>query len=200
MRSLHRITQKGFTIIETLVAVTLLMIAIAGPLLIASKGLTSALYAKDQMTASYLAQEAMETIKNQKSNLDYNDLLGSKFDTFISKLNTSCGDQYHRCDFDTITPGNFTNCGPSGALCPLFVSDKNIYSTNDSGNKTVFKRGFYLEKATAVLPPGSPTLSVPSCSYADDQECRIHVTVSWNTTTIENEIDLYLNVTQQTNK
>ncbi|MEK7501415.1 MAG: prepilin-type N-terminal cleavage/methylation domain-containing protein [Patescibacteria group bacterium] len=59
---------KGFTIIETLVAIAILMISIAGPLAVASKSLTAALYAKDQMVASYLAQEGVETIRNRKDN------------------------------------------------------------------------------------------------------------------------------------
>ncbi len=58
---------KGFTIIETLVAIAILMISIAGPLTIAQKGLLAATYAKDQVTASFYAQNLMESIKNQRS-------------------------------------------------------------------------------------------------------------------------------------
>ncbi len=54
---------KGFTLIETMVAVLLLASAIVGPLTIASKGLSAALIAKDQITAFYLAQDAMEYVR-----------------------------------------------------------------------------------------------------------------------------------------
>ena len=54
---------RGFTLIETLLAVLLLTTAIAGPLTIASRGLNSALVAKDQITAFYLAQDAVEHIR-----------------------------------------------------------------------------------------------------------------------------------------
>lgn len=57
---------KGFTIIETLVAITILMISIAGPLTIAQKSLMAASYAKDQVIASFLAQDLMEKIKNDR--------------------------------------------------------------------------------------------------------------------------------------
>ena len=50
---------RGFTLIETLIAVLILTTAIAGPLTIASKGLTATLVAKDQISAFYLAQDAV---------------------------------------------------------------------------------------------------------------------------------------------
>ncbi|MBC7836832.1 hypothetical protein H7X87_03590 [Acetobacteraceae bacterium] len=52
--------KEGFTLVETLIAVLLLATAIAGPLTIASRGLTASLVAKDQVTAYYLAQDAIE--------------------------------------------------------------------------------------------------------------------------------------------
>lgn len=55
--------QKGFTLVETLAAVLLLSIALAGPMVIAQKGLQTALTAKDQDTAYNLAQDAVEYIR-----------------------------------------------------------------------------------------------------------------------------------------
>lgn len=54
---------KGFTLIETLVAILLLSVAIAGPLTIAQESLASALTAKDQVGAFYLAQDAVEYLR-----------------------------------------------------------------------------------------------------------------------------------------
>src|SRR6185437_13507555 len=54
---------KGFTLIETLVAVLLLSIAIVGPMTIAQKGLQTALISKDQATAFNLAQDAIEFVR-----------------------------------------------------------------------------------------------------------------------------------------
>ena len=56
--------QKAFTLIETLLAVTILVISMSGPLTIAAKSLNSALFAKDQITAFYLAQESVEYLRN----------------------------------------------------------------------------------------------------------------------------------------
>lgn len=56
--------QRGFTLVETLVAVMLLSIAVVAPMSLASKSLGSAYYARDQITAFYLAQEAIEALRS----------------------------------------------------------------------------------------------------------------------------------------
>lgn len=60
--------KKGYSIVEVLVAVTLLLFAIVGPITIASKGLQSARYAREQNTAFFLAQEGLETIVRFRNN------------------------------------------------------------------------------------------------------------------------------------
>jgi len=61
--------ENGFTLIEALVAISILMIATVSPMSIAQKGLSSASYSKDQMTASFLAQDALEFIKNKRDEI-----------------------------------------------------------------------------------------------------------------------------------
>jgi len=55
--------KKGFTLVETMVAISILMLGILGPLSIASSGLRNSLFAKDQVTAYYLAQEGIEYVR-----------------------------------------------------------------------------------------------------------------------------------------
>ena len=56
--------KKGFTLIETLVAVALLSIAIVAPMTLTVQSLGTAYYARDQITAFYLAQEAIEALRS----------------------------------------------------------------------------------------------------------------------------------------
>lgn len=55
--------KSGFTLIETLVAVSLLAVAIVAPMALTTQSLTAAYYARDQVTAFNLAQEGIEAIR-----------------------------------------------------------------------------------------------------------------------------------------
>ena len=57
-------TSSGFTLIETFVAITILVIAVVAPMSLVAKSLSVSYYVRDEMTASYLAQEAIETVRN----------------------------------------------------------------------------------------------------------------------------------------
>jgi prepilin-type N-terminal cleavage/methylation domain-containing protein len=57
---------RAFTLIETLVAITVLVVAVSTPVSLAAQSLFAAFYAKDQTTAFYLAQEGVEMIKNTR--------------------------------------------------------------------------------------------------------------------------------------
>src|SRR4051812_13810349 len=61
MRAFHvQNPRRAFTLVESMVAISILALAVTGPMIIAQKGIGSAIYAKDQITAFYLAQEAVE--------------------------------------------------------------------------------------------------------------------------------------------
>jgi type II secretory pathway pseudopilin PulG len=63
MEKISRKNNKGFTIVESLVAISLLVISIAGPLSLAAKGIGYSSYARDEITAFYLANEALDVIR-----------------------------------------------------------------------------------------------------------------------------------------
>lgn len=59
----HFFKSQGFTLIETLIAVGILALAIAGPMYSANSALVAAEISGQQLTASYLAQEGIEYIR-----------------------------------------------------------------------------------------------------------------------------------------
>ena len=56
--------KAGFTLIETLVAVTILSAAVAGPMVLSIKSISSASVSQDQLVAFYLGQEVIEYVRN----------------------------------------------------------------------------------------------------------------------------------------
>lgn len=76
----------GFTLIETLVAITLLVLAITGPLQIAANSLYASFYARDEITAYYLAVEAIEYIKNSRDSLFLDDAFNSGGNNWLAGL------------------------------------------------------------------------------------------------------------------
>ncbi|MFA6969109.1 MAG: type II secretion system protein [Candidatus Paceibacterota bacterium] len=55
--------KRGFTLIETMIAITILTLAIAGPIFTASRAIIAAQIARDQLIATYLAQEGIEYVR-----------------------------------------------------------------------------------------------------------------------------------------
>lgn len=59
---------RGFTLIETFVAITVLMIAVLGPMTLLSKALQDSAYIRDEIIATFLAQEGVELMMHNRNN------------------------------------------------------------------------------------------------------------------------------------
>ena len=57
---------RGFTLIESLVAVAIVAIAVSGPIYAASRAIITAQVVHDQLVASYLAQEGLEYVHRMR--------------------------------------------------------------------------------------------------------------------------------------
>lgn len=177
----RRNSTSGFTIIETLVAITVLMIAIAGPLVIATRGLNSASASKNQMIASYLAQEDVELVKNKR---DAN-ISAHQDDPETWWLNgfdimNKCNSDSNSCDMNGVDADMngvddvIAQCDASG--CPLYYSSTIGYSHTSSGSDaTLFRRHFYFEdKGT----------------NNGKSEKLLHVIVDWNEGTVPYQVSV----------
>jgi type II secretory pathway pseudopilin PulG len=116
---------QGFTLVETLLAVLLLTLSIAGPLTIAGRGILSASIARDQITAFYLAQDAMEYIRYVR---DSNTLRGGNWLTGTDSL-AACisADGSVQCYVDTLQP-TITPPTTCSGTCPVLNYDTTLKS------------------------------------------------------------------------
>jgi prepilin-type N-terminal cleavage/methylation domain-containing protein len=166
-------TTRGFTLIETLVAVTLLSIAITAPMTLTTKSLAAAYYARDQITAFHLAQEALEAIRHAR---DHNVLLtamGTPTD-LLSGIPETDGDPF------TVDTRNddMQTCPPEG--CDALSSNGSLYGYPVGGDQA----------CAAGVPAGqggcwakTKFTRVVTAEFVDGgtNEVKIIVTVSWRT-------------------
>ncbi len=154
MKSLKLKNNKGFTLLEALVAISILMVAVAAPITIAQKGLSSAVYSKDQMIAAYLAQDAIEYIKNRRDNITINN-------DFDWAGLTEFSDCFSECQIDTI----------SGDVAPydgtVMVRDEDNFYRQQPATGADTK---FIRKIEMVWKNGDSSTS---------DEVLITVTVSW---------------------
>lgn len=128
--------KDGFTIIELIISVFILSIAIVGIFSAFSVMVILTANAADQLTATYLAQEGMEVVRNIR---DTNWLTsGAVWDEGL----TGCDKSSMGCEADyttgTGTSGTYPIVPWSGRY--LYVSSDGFYDYATDGTKTKFKR------------------------------------------------------------
>jgi hypothetical protein len=68
VKSADRRMKVGFILIETIVSMSVILLALPGVLTIATKGVTLGTYARNQMIAIYLAEEGIEYVQAKRDN------------------------------------------------------------------------------------------------------------------------------------
>jgi prepilin-type N-terminal cleavage/methylation domain-containing protein len=162
---------KGFTLIETLVALLIFSSAITGILVLTGQGVLSTNYAKNRLTAGFLAQEGIELIRFVRDSA----MIGAPstgWNDFISTVGSlPCGEATNGCTIDSSVlsapdvASRYTYlvpCTTTGG-CPLYYTDTTGYNTTGVGSPSLYKRTITLE-----------VVSLPSSNFL-----RITSTVTW---------------------
>lgn len=151
--------KKGFTIVETLVAITILIIGVLGPLALAARGISDGLFAQNQLTASLLAQEAVETMVNRRNS---NIVLGGALAPFELMTGTDLG-------IDPKTGAITNDCNDP------------VYGCHLAYNETT---GFY-EKTSGPNVPYLFSRKIETAVSSNGNELKVTVTVKWKNKSLE---------------
>lgn len=162
------ISTKGYSLVEVLVAVSILMISIVGPISIAAKSLQSAQHARQQNTAFFLAQEGITSINTLRNNAALENYIGAIPDpwtwTDSAQLAPCFSATGCNIDFrDATLLDNIVDCSVSPTACTLLFDDS-------------------LGRAKYQLVSGSPTpftRVITLDNTANPDEIIVHSTVAW---------------------
>ncbi len=152
---------RAFTLIETFVAISVLMASLVGPLTVSQKSLALSGYSRDKMTAYYLAQDAMEYIRGVR---DDNAKQGNAWSQFADRLspclitpsNVGCTLDSSQIFGINVTPG-LSTIQPCGLQCGIMTYNAwlglyTVFPPDDNNVATIFTR------TITVFPmPSDPT-------------------------------------------
>ena len=93
---------RGFTLVETLVAVSIFSMSILALMSVLASGISNTIYAKQKIIASYLAQEGIEYIRNMRDTFVLYDPAGTQvgWDAFKDTLTDAACQETSGCYFD----------------------------------------------------------------------------------------------------
>ncbi|MDD5152735.1 MAG: type II secretion system protein [Candidatus Pacebacteria bacterium] len=133
--TLQKNQSKGFTLLETLIAISILLVAVIGPMTLLGGALNKIYYARDEMIAVNLAQEGIESVRQIR---DTNMLVrGSESPTPTTPWDRNLASGDYIVDI-----GNLISCPSCGAGGDpvVFDSPRGLYRQGTSGLSTSFSR------------------------------------------------------------
>lgn len=175
-------TQSGFSLVETLVAITILLIVIIGPMSIAATAARSTSFSSEQVVAFFLAQEGAEIAQKAREDillrhfLDVSD--GSYLaDTWGLFANTSNSGIYKNC-FSTTGCGLELNTDASGSIKTPISCSANSGTACKLYFDTTKERSRYNYTVGSETTPYSRVINFEEIS---DHEIKVISTVYWRT-------------------
>ncbi|MEN9852337.1 MAG: hypothetical protein RI996_280 [Candidatus Parcubacteria bacterium] len=211
--------EDGFTLVETLIAVLILVTSVVTPLSIASQAIVYSATARDQIIASNLAQEAIDFVRNERdrSALNVTAANPARFQNFLSKFGTYSGTNTYcyatdGCAIDAQIP-TYSTAGPiaivkqtsfspygtahvidlstciSAGNCPFL-------SVNSLGNSPTYVYGYAdtnnsnWRETVFKRTVKMNVVVAGNSTLANPQEVLVSVTVTWRTGTYDKSITM----------
>jgi len=168
----------GFTLIETFVAITILMIAILGPLGLLAKAFSDANYVRNQIIATQLAQEGIELVVARRDRNLYFNLPAFQFGYYAS----SCGEETDGCMVDTYTDIDDDDNDPYIRACDgTCPSLKEKIGSSDDGFSSFdgYIFNYYDVSATNINSGFVRTIYLTPPVEGDPPAMKVKVKVSW---------------------
>lgn len=166
---------RGFSLVETLVALSVLLVSIAAPLTIASKSLQNIYYARDQYIATMLAQEGVEAVISLQRNMVNGEVIDGTPQNawdWYSALPNACRTNANGCAMD------FRN----NTTAPVWVNNAACNSNNcDINYNPTFTRARYSHQTGAgwAATPYERRIRVVDAGNGFDQ-VMVESRVTWS--------------------
>lgn len=188
IRASHK---SGFTLIETIVALTLIVGALAGPFTLATRGLFSSKFSRTKLVALNFAEEGIELVKFYRDNnvlsgtLNWDAGLGSGVGTVTYWIGDIYCDPGNFCTPATGKARNWQQCPVHPCTSLLTFDSDGLYSYSGSAaSRTVYTRTITIDRN--FTEQDSPPL--PSVNAAD--RMRVVSTVTWTDSNIPRKAEV----------
>jgi prepilin-type N-terminal cleavage/methylation domain-containing protein len=183
---------RGFSLVETLVAITILLIVITGPLAISSSSAKSSSFSSEQVAAFFLAQEGVELVEKARDDLLITYFDGSRPTPWADFTKTAAGGVYRNCyttinsagcDFTIKTDAagtlNLVNCATAGN-CLLYV---------DTASGNVRSRYTHSTSGSTISTPFTRTINL---ELINANEVKITSKVTWRTGALKAQQEVFV--------
>lgn len=157
--SRFKLHASGFTLLEVLIAISILTIAFLGPVAVATRALSSSSVSTNQIIAYNLAEEGMEYMVNMRDSMIFADPNNNGgWNNFKNTVQSGQCQTANGCYIDIIT-GAINGCGSNP---PNLRRDtiSGLYNYDASDAETIFERCIFVD------------------SGASDEK-KVEVVVSW---------------------
>lgn len=156
------ISRKGFTLIETLVAISILVVGVGAVFTAVQSGLSNSSSVRQRMIAMYLAEEGINGIKNLKdSNLT--NIASGNSSNWLQGIQGICSAN-NPCAYDITAhngnggvvscAGNPNNCRVRLDTISIQGDEVEIYKQGGGGTDTGFVREIYVEETNSGSAAG----------------------------------------------